>query len=57
MKIGFVVMLAEITQISHIPPYQEIREFAVRAKEVGFDSIWLYDHLLYRPEGRSTVGI
>ena len=57
MKLGFVVMLAEITQEKHIQPYQEIREFALRAEEVGFDSIWLYDHLLYRPEGRGTIGI
>jgi len=57
MKLGFVVMMAEITQINHIPSYQEIREFALRAEEVGFDSIWLYAHLLYRPEGRGTIGI
>lgn len=30
---------------------------AQRAEQLGFDSIWLYDHLLYRPEGRSTIGI
>src|SRR5690348_15113985 len=30
---------------------------AVAAEDAGFDSIWLYDHLLYRSPGQPTRGI
>ena len=30
---------------------------ARRAEAAGFDSVWLYDHLLYRTNGRATLGI
>jgi len=30
---------------------------AVAAEAAGFDSIWLYDHLLYRAPGQPTRGI
>jgi alkanesulfonate monooxygenase SsuD/methylene tetrahydromethanopterin reductase-like flavin-dependent oxidoreductase (luciferase family) len=30
---------------------------ALRAEQAGFDSIWLYDHLLYRFPGQPTLGI
>ena len=57
MKFGFVVMLAENDHLGRAPVYQEIRYMAKRAERLGFDSIWLYDHLLYRPEDRPTIGI
>ena len=57
MKFGFVTLLVDTPQLGRAPVYQEIRYMAQRAEQLGFDSIWLYDHLLYRPEGRSTIGI
>lgn len=57
MKIGFVVLLAEDQDLGRAPRYNEIRDMAIRAEDAGFDSIWLYDHLLYRPEEGPTIGI
>jgi probable F420-dependent oxidoreductase len=57
MKIGFVILIAKRKDLGRAPSYDEIRHMAIRAEESGFDSIWLYDHLLYRPEGEPTVGI
>ncbi len=57
MKLGLVIRLAEVKELGRAPSYAEIRETALRAEELGFDSLWLYDHLLYRDEGEPTVGI
>ncbi len=57
MKFGFVVVLSDYGDIGHQPRYAEVREVALRAEAAGFDSIWLYDHLLYRIPGRPTIGI
>jgi alkanesulfonate monooxygenase SsuD/methylene tetrahydromethanopterin reductase-like flavin-dependent oxidoreductase (luciferase family) len=57
MKTGIVIMLAENDEIGRAPRYRELRAMAIKAEKVGFDSVWLYDHLLYRPEGRRTIGI
>ncbi len=58
MKIGFVLLMAELKDLKRAHSYQEIREMALNAEQLGFDSIWLYDHLLYRPEDPPrTVGI
>jgi probable F420-dependent oxidoreductase len=35
-----------------------MRDRALRAEEAGYDSIWVYDHLLYRPDdSNATFGI
>jgi alkanesulfonate monooxygenase SsuD/methylene tetrahydromethanopterin reductase-like flavin-dependent oxidoreductase (luciferase family) len=39
-----------------MPTYQEIRGDALRAEAGGFDSLWLYDPLLFRQEGE-PIGI
>jgi probable F420-dependent oxidoreductase len=57
MKIGFVVLTTEYTGSGRIPRYTEVRAMAQRAEDVGFDSIWLNDHFLYRYKGQSTTGI
>ena len=36
--------------------WREIRDAAVAAEDVGFDSIWVGDHLLYRHEGEEARG-
>src|SRR6185312_15252700 len=33
------------------------REMAQRAEAAGFDSLWLFDHLLYREPNEPTIGI
>lgn len=58
MKLGYVILLADYGDIGHQPDYAEIRATALQAEEAGFDSIWLYDHLLYRfVPGMPTTGI
>jgi len=53
MKVG-VVLILEGDDTS-APSYREIRALARQAEEAGFDSVWIYDHLLFRsPE--STKG-
>ena len=62
MKLGLVILLAKLKELGRAPRYSEIRQMALRGEESGFDSIWLYDHLLYRPDqktglGEPTIGI
>ena len=54
MKIGLVIKLDEDQALRRAPSYSEIRTTALAAEEAGFDSIWLYDHLLFRFEGPTT---
>jgi len=37
--------------------YAELREIAQTAESAGLDSIWVYDHLLFRSPGEPTTGI
>jgi probable F420-dependent oxidoreductase len=58
MKIGIALLIAEQRELGRAHNYQEVRKMALRAEGLGFDSIWLYDHLLYRPEDTpGTIGI
>jgi probable F420-dependent oxidoreductase len=57
MKVGIVVLLRDLQELGRAPRYTEVREMALQAERAGFDSIWLYDHLLYRAEDQPTVGI
>ena len=56
VKVGFVLPIAE-SDDGEMPRYGEIREMALRAEAVGFDSIWVYDHLLFRWPDKPTRGI
>jgi alkanesulfonate monooxygenase SsuD/methylene tetrahydromethanopterin reductase-like flavin-dependent oxidoreductase (luciferase family) len=47
------VQLPEVERIVHWPEYEAM---ARAAEEVGFDSIWIGDHLLYREDGRPERG-
>jgi alkanesulfonate monooxygenase SsuD/methylene tetrahydromethanopterin reductase-like flavin-dependent oxidoreductase (luciferase family) len=38
------------------PRWVEIRELGVRAEEIGFDTVWIPDELLWRPTGGETRG-
>jgi probable F420-dependent oxidoreductase len=57
MKIGLVMPIAEDEAPLGTPRYREIREVARRAEAVGLDSIWVYDHLLFRYPDKPTSGI
>jgi alkanesulfonate monooxygenase SsuD/methylene tetrahydromethanopterin reductase-like flavin-dependent oxidoreductase (luciferase family) len=57
MKIGLVLVIAEHRESRHPYSYHNTRDIAQQAEQAGFDSLWLYDHLLYRPKGEPTIGI
>jgi alkanesulfonate monooxygenase SsuD/methylene tetrahydromethanopterin reductase-like flavin-dependent oxidoreductase (luciferase family) len=51
MKVG--VQLPEVEWVTRWP---EVREMARTAEEIGLDSIWVGDHLLYRNDGLPPRG-
>ena len=51
MRVG--VQLPEVEWVARWP---QLREMARTAEEVGLDSIWVGDHLLYRGDGRPPRG-
>lgn len=46
LKVG--VQLPEVEWVARWP---QLREMATRAEEIGLDSVWVGDHLLYRGDG------
>ena len=48
MKIGVAMPTTEDQRIDATPRYEFIRDYARQAEAAGFDSIWVYDHLLFR---------
>lgn len=57
MKVGVMVWIGESRATKRAPRYSEVRDMALLVEKLGFDSIWLADHLLYRMEGQPTIGI
>ncbi len=57
MKVGLIMPIAEDDERHTAPGYAEIRAIALQAEAAGFDSIWVYDHLLYRFGENPTAGI
>ena len=43
MKVGI-----QLPEVEREVTWREVREIAITAEEVGFDSIWVGDHLLFR---------
>ncbi len=56
MKIGIVLPISE-TDEGQMARYAELRAMALRAEADGFDSVWVYDHLLFRFPDNPTRGI
>ena len=54
MKIGVVIQLVELSDLGRSLSWNEIKDTVQLAEELGFDSIWVYDHLLYRNKGKTT---
>ena len=54
MKIGVVIQLVELSDLSRALSWNEIKDTVQLSEELGFDSIWVYDHLLYRNKGKTT---
>jgi alkanesulfonate monooxygenase SsuD/methylene tetrahydromethanopterin reductase-like flavin-dependent oxidoreductase (luciferase family) len=54
MRIGIVLPIAQEDGMDAPPPYAEIREVAQVAEARGLDSVWVFDHLLWRFDGTTT---
>ncbi len=52
MKIGIVLDIVEGSLEGRTPTFRDLREMAQAAEQVGLDSLWLADHLLYRFPGQ-----
>ncbi len=56
MKVGIVLSLGQLEHRGSPLTYLELRDRAQQAESLGFDSLWVYDHLLERYPGKETVG-
>jgi alkanesulfonate monooxygenase SsuD/methylene tetrahydromethanopterin reductase-like flavin-dependent oxidoreductase (luciferase family) len=56
LKIGVHLPFSERQMQGATPRWQDIATLARRAEEVGFDSIWIADHLLFRFAGIESRG-
>ena len=57
MQIGVMMPIGEDDERHATLSYAEIRELALRTEAAGFDSVWIYDHLLFRSTGAPTAGV
>src|SRR3954468_20481301 len=57
MRVGVIMPIAEGDATGGAPSYADIRALARQAEAAGFDSIWVYDYLLYRFPEQPTGGI
>ena len=57
MKIGAVIDHVQDEATGRIPTYAELKAAAQTAEGGGLDSIWVFDHLLFRHTPDNTVGI
>jgi probable F420-dependent oxidoreductase len=54
MRIGVVLPISQEDGMAAPPTYPEVRAVALAAEAAGFDSLWVYDHLLFRSDGETT---
>jgi alkanesulfonate monooxygenase SsuD/methylene tetrahydromethanopterin reductase-like flavin-dependent oxidoreductase (luciferase family) len=54
MKVGVVLPIAQEDGMSAPPSYAEIRAIATAVEDRGLDSVWVFDHLLFRDDGETT---
>lgn len=57
MRIGVILPSAQAVGTPETPRYGDVRRWALRAEELGFDSIWIFDHLLVRRAEFHQLGV
>lgn len=55
-EIGLVLPMGDSFVDGSTVRWAQIRELATRAEEIGFDTVWTADELLWRPEGGRPQG-
>jgi len=56
-RIGVVMPLMQFGPDRTVARWSEIREMALLAEAMGFDTVWTPDELLWRPEGVAPQGV
>ncbi len=56
IELGLVLPMEEAWTDGSTPRWVEIRELAIRAEAMGFDTVWIPDELLWRPAEGQTRG-
>jgi alkanesulfonate monooxygenase SsuD/methylene tetrahydromethanopterin reductase-like flavin-dependent oxidoreductase (luciferase family) len=54
--IGVVVPMVQFGPDSTTPRWADIRDIALRAESLGFDTVWTVDELLWRPKDKPPTG-
>ena len=54
MKVGIVLPIDQPEGAAAPPAYPQIRAVAQAAEAAGLDSLWVFDHLLFRFDGQTT---
>ena len=57
LKVGVELPIAVDKGRHGTPRWGDISQMARHAEEIGFDSIWIEDHLLFRHEGQPDQGV
>jgi alkanesulfonate monooxygenase SsuD/methylene tetrahydromethanopterin reductase-like flavin-dependent oxidoreductase (luciferase family) len=57
LEIGIVLPLAQFGPDRQTARWMDLRAMANRAEEIGFDTIWTPDELLWRPQGAADQGM
>ncbi|HEY4189686.1 MAG TPA: LLM class flavin-dependent oxidoreductase [Candidatus Limnocylindrales bacterium] len=56
LEIGLVLPTGDTFVDGPTPRWVEIRDLAIRAEEIGFDTLWVADELLWRPAAKPPQG-
>lgn len=55
-EVGFVLVTRHWGEARTLPRWSDLREMALRAEAVGFDTVWLEDELLWRSQRGDALG-
>src|SRR5438105_1394759 len=56
MKLGLALDMDEGSLADKTPTFRDLQAMAQAAEQVGFDSLWLADHLIFRFPGQEEKG-
>ena len=56
LEIGLVLPMGESFVDGSTARWVEIRDLAIRAEAIGFDTVWIPDELLWRPPDGAVHG-
>ncbi len=57
LKLGIILPVAEFFMDGKTPHWDDLLAMTLKAEEIGFDSVWIVDHLIVAAEGRETIGV